>query len=468
MWRVPAIGECTICELNRDFLVSKGDADTEAQNTYSKILGRVYPAIPFRLRWTVKGFGVLLPHAEEVDGREDAVLDANGIPSTSKSRDTFQGNVQSGFLTKQFLAIKNAVFRSIQTIFPGPNLELLRKLELSQGVSWHKHKQFLAFVSGVDQVTVYDFEDPESRDPFMLSSESQRSVAAVEWRPNSGATLSVACRGGICIWTASYPGSVAPIRSGVASFLSTSRGTGVRWALVDFLQNHGCPVTALSWNPLGRLLASASWDNSEFTIWDVSQGNGTPLRRGFGGISYLKWSPKADYLLSATTNGSFHIWETDIWTSERWSSAGGSVVSASWNPEGSILLIAFDRVTTLGALYFTGKPPCLDVHLLPIELPEIDSITGGNGMIEKMAWDGTGERLAVSFSGGDETFGGLVAIYDTRKVPILSVSLLGFVRGPGYGAKPLAFSFYDRLTQGVLLAVCWSTGVCSIYPLLFR
>ena len=47
-----------------------------------------------------------------------------------------------------------------------------------------------------------------------------------------------------------------------------------------------------------------------------------------------------------------------------------------------------------------------------------------NGQIEKMAWDKAGERLAVSFIGGDENHSGLIAVYDTRKVPILAVTLM--------------------------------------------
>jgi aladin len=42
-----------------------------------------------------------------------------------------------------------------------------------------------------------------------------------------------------------------------------------------------------------------------------------------------------------------------------------------------------------------------------------------------MAWDGTGERLAVTYSGAvDATYSGLVAVFDTRQTPIVSTSLL--------------------------------------------
>ena len=44
--------------------------------------------------------------------------------------------------------------------------------------------------------------------------------------------------------------------------------------------------------------------------------------------------------------------------------------------------------------------------------------------IEKIAWDASGERLAVSYKGGDENYKGLIAIYDTRRTPIVSASLV--------------------------------------------
>ncbi|KAI7992404.1 Aladin [Camellia lanceoleosa] len=58
--------------------------------------------------------------------------------------------------------------------------------------------------------------------------------------------------GRICIWTASYPGNAASVRSGVTSG-TIARGTGTRWTLVDFLRSHDDEqISALSWSPDGR------------------------------------------------------------------------------------------------------------------------------------------------------------------------------------------------------------------------
>lgn len=45
-------------------------------------------------------------------------------------------------------------------------------------------------------------------------------------------------------------------------------------------------------------------------------------------------------------------------------------------------------------------------------------------VFEKIAWDASGERLAVSFKGGDELYQGLIAIYDVRRTPLITASLV--------------------------------------------
>ncbi|WVZ16425.1 hypothetical protein V8G54_009407 [Vigna mungo] len=173
---------------------------------------------------------------------------------------------------------------------------------------------------------------------------------------------------------------------------------------------------------------------------------------------------------------------------------------ATWDPDGRMILLAFSESSTLGSVHFASKPPSLDAHLLPVDLPEILSLTGRlrhldvmaqivvtvffayksrvtyiypaqtrfDRGIEKIAWDNSGERLAISFKGGDDMYRGLIAIYDTRRTPLISTSLIGFIRGPGDSPKPITFSFHGKFKQGPLLSVCWSSGFCCTYPLLFR
>lgn len=440
----PLQGPVTICEINRTLIVAEAISDDRAKDAYGKILGMVFSPIPF----------------------QPEQLGSTGENQESEHQERNNGeSVERKGLMKSLQYLVND---SIKCMFYPNCVHLLPEIDL-QGVSWHQHRHIIAFISGPNQVIVRDYEDSEGKDACVLSNGAQQDIRALEWRPNGGKSLSVACKGGICIWAASYPGNPATVRPGAASSLGTlTRGSGGRWTLVDFLRSHSDEQTsAISWSPDGRYLASASCESSSFTIWDVSQGLGTPIRRGLGGISLLKWSPTGDYFFAAKFDGTFYLWETNTWTSEPWSSTSGFVTGATWDPDGHIILIAFSGSLTLGSIHFSSKPPSLDAHLLPVDLPEITTMTGSEG-IEKIAWDASGERLAVSYKGGDDNYKGLVAIYDVRRTPLISASLVGFIRGPGDNPKPIAFSFHDKFKQGPLLSVCWSSGFCCTYPLIFH
>lgn len=440
----PLQGSVTICEINRTLIVAEAISDDRAKDAYGKILGMVFSPIPF----------------------QPEQLGSTGENQESEHQERNNGeSVERKGLMKSLQYLVND---SIKRVFYPNCVHLLPEIDL-QGVSWHQHRHIIAFISGPNQVIVRDYEDSEGKDACVLSNGAQQDIRALEWRPNGGKSLSVACKGGICIWAASYPGNPATVRPGAASSLGTlTRGSGGRWTLVDFLHSHSDEQTsAISWSPDGRYLASASCESSSFTIWDVSQGLGTPIRRGLGGISLLKWSPTGDYFFAAKFDGTFYLWETNTWTSEPWSSTSGFVTGATWDPDGHIILIAFSGSLTLGSIHFSSKPPSLDSHLLPVDLPEITTMTGSEG-IEKIAWDASGERLAVSYKGGDDNYKGLVAIYDVRRTPLISASLVGFIRGPGDNPKPIAFSFHDKFKQGPLLSVCWSSGFCCTYPLIFH
>ncbi|KAL8460098.1 hypothetical protein ACS0TY_031854 [Phlomoides rotata] len=436
MLSFPQPGTVTICEINREFFTADHLSDDQARETYAKILGTVFSPIPFESE-------SLLGTVTE----QEPVLQTRG---------------NSGLLSAGIQALLSG---SLKPLFQRADVKLLQDIDL-HSVSWHQHKQILAFTSGPHQVTIFDYNDPDGKSPCILSHEFQRDVKVLEWRPNGGKTLSVACKGGICIWAASYPGNVPSVRSGVTSS-SLSRGSATRWTLVDFLRSIDSEqISALSWSPDGRYLASASFEGSSFTIWDVSLGLGTPIRRGLGGISLLKWSPLGDYFFSAKFDGTFYLWETNTWTSEPWSSKNGCVTGATWDPDGHMILLSFSESSSLGSVHFASKPPSLDAHLIPVELPEL-KLTDSR-IIEKIAWDASGERLAVSYRDGDELYKGLIAVFDVKRTPLVSTSLIGFIRGPGDNPKPVAFSFHDKFKQGPLFSVCWSSGFCCTYPLLFR
>ncbi|KAJ0043502.1 hypothetical protein Pint_18405 [Pistacia integerrima] len=311
----PNPGSVTICEINRDLITADNLSDDRAKDTYGKLLGMVFSPVPFQ--------------SDEPDQHE-----------------TEQQGIRHGE-TEGFLS----TLLGLKRIFHPNHVNLLPEVDL-QGVSWHPYKHINCIY-----LCLFNFS-----------------------------SLELNFRGGICIWAASYPGNAASVRSGAASFLGTlSRGSGTRWTLVDFLQSgNGEQITGLSWSPDGRyphlftygLFARSSYESSSFTIWDVAQGPGVPIRRGLAGISIIKWSPRGDYFFSAKFDGTFYLWETNTWTSEPWSSISGFVTGATWDPEGHMILLAFFGSSTLGSIHFASKPPSLDAHLLPVDLPEIISLTG--------------------------------------------------------------------------------------------
>ncbi|CAL9094346.1 unnamed protein product [Musa textilis] len=71
---------------------------------------------------------------------------------------------------------------------------LLQDFSRRRRVRWHPHKHCLAFVSGPSQVSIGDYEDSDGKDPCILASDFQRGIKTLEWRPNSGKMLSVACK----------------------------------------------------------------------------------------------------------------------------------------------------------------------------------------------------------------------------------------------------------------------------------
>nr|BAO49738.1 nuclear pore complex protein Aladin-a [Nicotiana benthamiana] len=431
----PRAGSVTICEINRDLITADELSDDGAKETYGKVLGIVFSPVPFQ---------------------SENLLSA-------LRREQGPGQRKSGLLWAALQAVSTG---SPSRFFRPIDVKLLQDVDFD-GLGWHQHKHILAFISGLHQVTIHDYEDSEGKSPCTLINESQKDVRSLAWRPNGGRSLYVGCKGGICIWAASYPGNAASVRSGV-TLGTLSRGSGTKWTLVDFLQSpEHEQITALSWSPNGRYLASASFESSSFIIWDVAQGVGTPIRRGLRGISLLRWSPSGDYFFSAKFDGTFYLWETNTWTSEPWSSTNGFVKGAAWDPDGSRIIVAFSESSTLGSIHFATRPPSLDAHLIPLDLPEIQTLTGSQG-IDKMAWDASGERLALSYRDGDDLYRGLIAIFDVRRSPLISASLVGFIRGPGDDPKPIAFSFHDKFKQGPLLSVCWSSGFCCTYPLIFR
>ncbi|CAI5467710.1 unnamed protein product [Closterium sp. Yama58-4] len=135
-----------------------------------------------------------------------------------------------------------------------------------------------------------------------------------------------------------------------------------------------------------------------------------------------------------TSDGTFHVWETESWTCQQWSVGAQQITAAAWSPDSRVLLLAFQSTPTLAAVHIARSPPALDIHVLPLELPELAALMidpmvppelSTFGGVQDMAWDPTGRRLALSFSSARMDTAGLVALFDTHLAPILTATLLG-------------------------------------------
>lgn len=419
-------------------------------------------------------------------------------------------------------------------------------------VSWHPTNPLLAAVSSdCRSVDVFNFKDKiphlgqnmsnantQCLRPFRtLKHKLQDRVYTVAWRPSAGTVLAVGCKNGVCLWHIN---------------LKNHADSQLVWLQSPSQVN----IHALCWHPRGRLLAGSSLDSPGFFVWDVATGEVTVLRRGSDRISLLRWSPCGSYLFTGTQelhlvdrnqnvtgnrnlqhqivkngNGAFRIWETMTWTSSVWAmksserksrnrshendnaidACAGRLVGAEWSPNSKSILIAYTN--SLFTLHFTGETPSLSAQVLPaivtdilssesLRLQQVWKDNDGNmtpasigDMIRGIAWDPSGQRLAVNL-GSKHRANGYVALFDARCDPILTARLIGYINPCnasnteiqrveedldwemvdepvrneakliGNLSTQMSFAYWPRFEQGALLSVHHDNIVASI-PLYF-
>ncbi|XP_060560181.1 aladin-like [Ruditapes philippinarum] len=246
---------------------------------------------------------------------------------------------------------------------------------------------------------------------------------------------------------------------------------------VQVLQESGhCPITSLSWSPDGRILMSSSPVDTAMMAWDVALETCTPLRRfGGGGVSLVAWSPDGSKLFSATPSNLFRVWETRTWSCEKWSTSTGPCKTACWSPKGNILLFATENQPVIYSLTFSEvsdetKPviggsqtamACADLSETDLQTADSSNVKVG-GLIQHMAWDSKGERLAVIFQGNCE----YVAVFRTKLFPVLEITSCGFVKG--FDSEKAEFiEFQPNYSKGAMLTVIWSSGRVGYVPMYF-
>jgi len=315
-------------------------------------------------------------------------------------------------------------------------------------IAWHPHTRKLAVVSRDDCVKIGG--NGAKTNPI-LRHTGQRDIACLAWRPCGSAELAVGCRVGIMVWT------LDP-----ASVISRPSTNCVR----PLTRSGHAPVTTLSWDPSGKLLASGSPADPAMLLWSVASEQCLPIRRvSGGGVGLLRWSADGSKLFAATPGRTFRVWSTTSWQPERWTVPGvqARVACASWSPDSNHLVFATSDEPLLYAVSFLADTD----NALPIlDLSEVlvDSETEliGGGLVQDIAWEPTGQRLAVSFRSTS-----LIAIFSARCGRSLSLTPCGWIRGRP-GEFPSCFQFQPSEQEGGgVLTVAWSSGRIQHFPFLY-
>ncbi|KAM4700055.1 aladin [Discoglossus pictus] len=328
---------------------------------------------------------------------------------------------------------------------------------------WHPHTSKFALALLDDSIRVYT---AGSTTVPTLKHRLQKDVASMAWKPLCASVLAVACQSCVLVWHVDPTSLSTRPSSGCAQILSHP--------------SHS-PVTSVCWSPRGGVLLSASPVDTTMLVWDVATESCVPLQRvGGGGVTMLSWSPDGSKVLAATPSPVFRVWETQMWTCERWPTLQGRCQAGCWSPDGSRLLFAVKGESVIYSLSFSAAEGetrvCVggsqsatvvaDVSETIFETESGEIRIGGE--VQAMAWDPSGERLAVMLKGNPEyeTSHTLIAVFRTRNSPIFELLPCGFIHGEE-GDAPQLMQFHPSFQKGALLSTLWSSGRLTHIPFYF-
>jgi WD40 repeat protein len=301
----------------------------------------------------------------------------------------------------------------------------------------------LAIITGDDAVYCYriDREHDTWTCTAVLRTRLVRSVTCLAFRPcmTQSWMLAAGCERGVALWTADAQsaGAAGPApRSAETAPASVAHAPlYVCFQLLETWGHHH--VSSVAWSADGHMLASSTCSDSAVLVWQVGAGSYQALYRPRLDPDLLAWHVKVQvgrdshrrhYLIGADFTKSL-LW---CWTLE-------FQTHASLRP--------------LATFRMPGEP-------------------------QKLAWDPTGQRLAISFKeplrfpvqsktgDPDAADRAPVALYVTEMEPTVQVSLTGFVRAPESNAQVIDLRWHPQGPRRALalLVISWSNQQVTFYP----
>jgi len=448
--------------------------------------------------------------------------------STNESRDESESPVATASSVAR--AVRDAVFADgalTEVLRPGWRRE---EATTRSALAWHPRREILATADDGGRCVARDVsrdgkggirahrgdenEENEDGETTTLRHRAHGRCARMAWRPGHGRALALVGASGTCVWTrerrgtratsavASETGALSPIDAAKVRAMAAS-GTsgkmfGYRWRLTMYNERGAhdagpmappggaCAAESVSWSPCGRLLATCSRKSRVIHCWDVSAGTYSPLGGGAAGVSEVAFSPCGGYLFAAHVGEGFSVWRCDDMTCRKWSTNGREVTAVTWGEvkgksgRAPVALVATRGSAKISAVHLSPRNAVSEIaaHVLPLELPDIVASSSDSGSSDRdiadMAWDATSSRLCLILRGGDKD--GVVAVYATRTINIVSASLIGYFDSTDDDANARARATALRVSAPrpvdarrvrATIAVAFETGDVALVPLTF-
>ncbi|KAJ2235544.1 hypothetical protein IWW45_002526 [Coemansia sp. RSA 485] len=418
-------------------------------------------------------------------------------------------------------------------------------LAMSEGpvscVAWHPHRSLIAIAHrATDTIFLYDMAS-DTWCSNVLQNTYMQGITSMAWQPNCGYTLAVGCTTGVCLWniipSANAQPSAEPLSApSLGSMQFSSWMTLMAFPPLRDQHRHptrlsstertvfyrsSASVSSLAFSPSGQWLVTGHQSHGHLTVWDVSLGTATPLKRSGSTSSsatlQIGISPDGRYLVSTHANGHLRLWETESWSSRLWSDLPASVSQFAWSPDSRSMFFAVTGSAAIYALALFKPAPSLDAEITVASSfePHATATLDGEedaerirvgGAIKSLAMDPKGQRLVVGFDDDSASSDiSLLAVYLVSTEALFraggsscALMPLGYIRGPNWGKQsphetevptdlitgqekpskkkrvrlglpvPSWTGFAPNFGPGALLTVAWANGKISFVPMLFR